>query len=84
VVGLGVYGPSRDPRAVPPVTRTADDPETSWLLHSDDDALAITPRGSATALWRRITKAGRPLQICAVGHEALTRYQMLTRRGSNR
>ena len=25
---LGVYGPSRDPRAVPPVTRTADDPET--------------------------------------------------------
>ena len=81
---LGVYGRSRDPRAVPPVTRTADDPETSWLLHADDDALAITPRGSATELWRQITRAGRPLQICAVGHEALTRYRMLTRRASSR
>jgi len=81
---LGVYGPSRDPRAVPPVTRTADDPETSWLLHADDDALAITPHGSATTLWRRITRAGRPLRICAVGHEALTRYHMLTRRDPSR
>ena len=81
---LGVYGPARDPRTVAPVTHTSDDPGTSWLLHADDDALAITPRGSAPALWRRITQAGRPLQICAVGHEALTRYRMLTRLESSR
>jgi hypothetical protein len=76
---LGVYGPTRDPRAVPPATRTADDRRTSWLLHADDDALAITPRASAPALWRRITRTGRQWQICAVGHEALLRYRMLTR-----
>jgi hypothetical protein len=76
---LGVYGPGRDPRAVTPVTRTADDPQTSWLLHADDDALAITPRSSAPDLWRRIRRTGRPWQICAVGHEALLRYRMLTR-----
>ena len=64
---------------MPPVTRTADDPGTSWLLHADDDALAITPRASAPALWQRITRVGRPWQICAVGHEALLRYRMLTR-----
>jgi glycine cleavage system aminomethyltransferase T len=81
---LGVYGPSRDPRAVSPVTRTADDLETSWLLHGDDDALAITPHRSAPALWRRIAKAGRPFQICAVGHEALTRYRILPRSDSSR
>ena len=76
---LGVYGPGHDPRAVPPVTRTADDPRTSWLLHADDDALAITPRAAAPALWQRITRTGRPMRICAVGHEALLRYRMLTR-----
>jgi hypothetical protein len=76
---LGVYGPGGDPRAVPPVTRTADEPLTSWLLHADDDVLAITPRASAPALWRRITQAGRPWQICAVGHEALLRYRMRSR-----
>jgi glycine cleavage system aminomethyltransferase T len=81
---LGVYGQARDPRAVPPATRTSDDPRTSWLLHADDDALAITPRGSGPGLWRRITRAGRPLQICAVGYEALTRYRMLTERESGR
>jgi glycine cleavage system aminomethyltransferase T len=81
---LGVYGPGGDPRAVPPVTRTADEPLTSWLLHADDDALAITPRALAPALWRRITQTGRPWQICAVGHEALTRYRMLTRLDSSR
>ena len=71
---LGVYGPGGDPRAVPPVTRTAGEPLTSWLLHADDDALAITSQASAPALWRRITQTGRPWQICAVGHEALLRY----------
>src|SRR6202020_504566 len=76
---LGVYGPGGDPRAVPPVTRTADEPLTSWLLHADDDVLAITPRASAPALWRRITQTGRPWQICAVGHEALLRYRMRSR-----
>ena len=81
---LGVYGPTDDPRAVPPVTRTADDPGTSWLLHADDDVLAITPRTAAPALWQRITRIGRPLQICAVGHEALLRYRMLTRLAGSR
>jgi len=81
---LGVYGRGRDPRTVSPVARTADDPQTWWLLHADDDALAITPRQSAPALWRRITRAGRSWQICAVGHQALTRYRMLTRLRSGR
>jgi glycine cleavage system aminomethyltransferase T len=78
---LGVYGPGRNPRTVPPVTRTANDPQTSWLLHADDYALAIVPRRSAAALWRQVTTAGRPWLICAVGREALVRYQMLTRLG---
>ena len=80
---LGVYGQDRDPRAVSPVTTTSDDPQTSWLLHGDDDALAITPRAAGPALWRRITTAGRPLQICAVGREALTHYRVLTRHESS-
>jgi len=75
---LGVYGPAGDPRAVPPVTRTTDDLRTTWLLHADDEALAITPRAIAPALWRRVTQTGRQWQICAVGHEALQRYRMLT------
>jgi glycine cleavage system aminomethyltransferase T len=81
---LGVYGPGHDPRAVPPATRTADDAQTAWLLHADDDALAITPRAAAAALWQRITRTGRPLQICAVGHEALLRYRMLTQLACSR
>jgi hypothetical protein len=81
---IGVYGSGHDPRAVPPVTRTADDPRTSWLLHADDDTLAITPRRAAPALWQRITRTGRPWQICAVGHEALLRYQILTRLACSR
>jgi hypothetical protein len=76
---LGVYGPGRDPGSVAPVTSTADDPRTTWLLHADNDALAITPRASGPELWRRIGRTGRPWRICAVGHEALLRYRMLTR-----
>jgi hypothetical protein len=75
---LGVYGPAGDPRAVPPVTRTTNEGQTVWLLHADDEALAITPHATAPALWRRITRTGRQWQICAVGHEALQRYRMLT------
>jgi glycine cleavage system aminomethyltransferase T len=76
---LGVYGPSGDPRSVSPITRTGDDPDTAWLLCSDDYALALTPSASAAALWRRIGVAGRSWGMCAVGHEALGRYRTLAR-----
>lgn len=78
---LGVYGPTGDPRTVAPVTRVAGEPSTVWLLRAPDDALALTPRADAPALWRRICQAGRPWRISAVGREALTRYRLLTRDG---
>jgi glycine cleavage system aminomethyltransferase T len=72
---LGVYGPSGDCREVAPITRTADDPETAWLLCGDGYALALTPAASAARLWRRIARVGRRWDMCAVGHEALARYR---------
>jgi hypothetical protein len=76
---LGVYGPSGDCRAVAPITRTRDDPDTAWLLCGDGHALALTPSASAAILWRRIAAAGRGWGMCAVGHEALARYRALAR-----
>ena len=58
-------GPLAIHESVPPVTRTTDDPRTTWLLQADDDALAITPRATAPALWRRITRRGRPIDESA-------------------
>jgi glycine cleavage system aminomethyltransferase T len=79
LAALGVYGRSGDCRAVAPITRIEDDPETTWLLCGDRYALALTPSASAAALWRRIAAAGRRWGMCAVGHEALARYRALAR-----
>jgi glycine cleavage system aminomethyltransferase T len=77
---LGVYGPSGDPRAVPPVRdHRCGGVTATWLLQSDDIAWAVLPRTDAPALWRAIERAGRPLALCAVGQEAVSRYA-LTRR----
>jgi glycine cleavage system aminomethyltransferase T len=81
---LGVYGRSGDCRAVRPITRAEDDPDTVWLLCGAHDALALTPSPSAAALWRRIAMAGRRWRMCAVGHEALVRYRALERTDSRR
>jgi glycine cleavage system aminomethyltransferase T len=81
---LGVYGRGGDPRSVAPVTRTPDDPDTTWLLCGGDYALALTPSPSAVALWRRIAAAGRSWGMCAVGHEALGRYRTHTRTALHR
>ncbi len=79
LAALGVYGPSGDCRAVAPITRTADDAETAWLLCGDGYALALTPSASAATLWRRIAAVGRRWGMCAVGHEALARYRTFAR-----
>jgi glycine cleavage system aminomethyltransferase T len=81
---LGVYGPSGDPRAVAPITRTADDPLTCWLLCGEDYALALSPSASAADLWRRTVAAGRGWAMCAVGHDALARYRTLARTATSR
>jgi glycine cleavage system aminomethyltransferase T len=75
---LGVYGPSGDPRAVPPVrAHRCGGVEATWLLQSDDTAWAILPRTDAPAMWRAIERAGRPLALCAVGQDAVTRYALI-------
>ncbi|HWE10180.1 MAG TPA: hypothetical protein VG325_12565 [Solirubrobacteraceae bacterium] len=77
---LGVYGRSRDPRAVAPVTRHGCDGATAtWLLQSDDEAWAVLPRADAPGLWRAIERAGQPWGLCAVGQEALARYELIRR-----
>jgi glycine cleavage system aminomethyltransferase T len=79
---LGVYGPSGNPRDVPPLTaHTATDTGTKvlWLLESDDKALALMPAADAPAVWHAIERAGRPHGLCAVGQEALARYALLRR-----
>jgi glycine cleavage system aminomethyltransferase T len=81
---LGVYGPSGDPRRVAPVTRHGcESVAATWLLQCDEMAWAVLPRSDAPALWRAIEQAGRPLALCAVGHEAISRYALL-RRGATR
>ena len=81
---LGVYGRDGDPRSVSPITRTEDDPDTTWLLCREDYALALTPAARAAALWRTIAAAGRRWDMCAVGHEALARYRTLPHTGLRR
>ena len=80
LAGLGVYGPSGDPRAVPPVRRhRCGEVAVTWLLQSDDSAWAVLPRANAPALWRALERAGRPLALCAVGQEAISRYALIRR-----
>ena len=44
----------------------------------------LTAPAAEMAWWQRITRTGRPFEICAVGHEALLRYRMLTRLACSR
>jgi glycine cleavage system aminomethyltransferase T len=82
---LGLYGPSGDPRRVAPVTRHSCEGSTAtWLLQTDDTAWAVLSRRAAPALWRALERAGRPLALCAVGHEAISRYSLLRRGGPAR
>ena len=77
---LGVYGPSGDPRDMPPVTRHRyDGGAATWVLHTDDEAWAVLPRAEAPALWRAIERAGQPFSLCAVGQDAIARYGLIRR-----
>jgi glycine cleavage system aminomethyltransferase T len=73
---LGVYGESGDPRQVQPLTAHAG---ALWLLESDRKALALVAQASAGAVWRAIERAGRRFGICAVGQDAITRYELIRR-----
>jgi glycine cleavage system aminomethyltransferase T len=80
LAALGVYGPSGDPRAVSPVRgHRCGAVAAVWLLQSDDTAWAVLPRADAPALWRTLERAGRPLALCAVGQEAISRYALIRR-----
>jgi hypothetical protein len=77
---LGAFGDSGDPRAVAPFSHAllAGIP-TSWLLQSDRRALALVPSARAGEAWLAIERAGRPLGISCVGHDAACRYALLER-----
>lgn len=80
LAALGVYGEAGDPRCAAPVTTHAvGTTEILWLLQSDHSALAVMPHADAPAVWQAIHRAGRPLGICAVGQDAVTRYSLLAR-----
>ena len=80
LAGLGVYGSSGDPRAVPPVRRLRCGAVTvTWLLVSDEMAWAVLPRTDGPALWQTLERAGQPLSLCAVGQEAVSRYGLIRR-----
>ena len=77
---LGVYGESRNPRDVSPLTaHTGAGAEVLWLLESDDKALALMGAADAPLVWHAIERAGRPHGLCAVGQDALARYALLRR-----
>jgi glycine cleavage system aminomethyltransferase T len=77
---LGVFGPCGDPRHVPPFTsgRLAG-VDALWLLASEHRAIALTSSADADIAWHEIERAGRPLQMCCVGQEAVSRYSLLQR-----
>jgi hypothetical protein len=79
--GLGVYGPSGDPRAAQPFSRgsVGDGIAAWWLLQSDRRALALVDRSSAGEAWLAIERAGRPYGISCVGQEAAERYTLMER-----
>ena len=82
---FGVYGPSGDPRSAAPVVRHRHGAVTAtWLLQSDHMAWAVLPLADAPALWRALERAGRPLALCAVGREAISRYALISRAGTPR
>jgi glycine cleavage system aminomethyltransferase T len=78
---LGAFGPSGNPRDVPPFTSAEmADVEALWLLESADRALVLVPASVAGGAWHAIERAGRPHRMCCVGQEAVTRYELLQRR----
>jgi glycine cleavage system aminomethyltransferase T len=77
---VGVYGPSGDARQAKPFARgSVDGMDAWWLLQSDRQALALVKREQAGAAWLAIERAGRPLGISCVGHEAACRYALMER-----
>ena len=80
---LGVLGPCGDPRHVPPFTsgRLAG-VDALWLLVSDHHAIALVSSADAGIAWHEIERAGRPVQICCVGQDAVARYALLERRAA--
>jgi hypothetical protein len=80
---LGVFGPCGDPRHVPPFTsgRLAG-ADALWLLESEHRALVLVSAWHADAAWLEIERAGRPLQMCCVGQDAVARYALLERRAA--
>jgi glycine cleavage system aminomethyltransferase T len=80
LAALGVYGEAQDPRSVSPVSscRVAN-ADVTWLLQSDHRALALMGHQEAPAVWHALHSAGERFGICAVGHEAITRYTLLAR-----
>jgi glycine cleavage system aminomethyltransferase T len=82
LAALGIYGDTGDPRRVPPFTTAPfRGIELSWLLQSDQRALALVPRAHAASTWRAIEEAGRPFGLSCVGEDAADRYRLLERAG---
>jgi glycine cleavage system aminomethyltransferase T len=80
---LGVFGPCGDPRHVAPFTTgRLGGADAIWLLESEHRALVLVSASHADAAWREIELAGRPLQICCVGQDAIARYALLERRAA--
>jgi glycine cleavage system aminomethyltransferase T len=78
---LGVLGPSRDPRQVPPFHYAPlGELEAMWLLQSEHRALVLVRSAQADLAWHAIEQGGRPQRICCVGHDAMARYALLERR----
>ncbi len=80
---LGVFGPCGDPRHVPPFAsgRLAG-ADVMWLLQSEHRALVLVSVQYADAAWHEIEHAGRPLQMCCVGQDAIARYALLEQRAA--
>jgi glycine cleavage system aminomethyltransferase T len=77
---LGVFGPSRDPRASTPFAQApVRGHDVAWLLESSTAALAIVELNYGAAVWQAIDEAGRPHGISCVGVDAIERYALLER-----
>jgi hypothetical protein len=81
---LGVYGPSGDPRLIPPfASGAAGQAPALWLLATDRRAVALVSRTHAGLAWQAIERAGRGSAIRYVGQDAVARYALLDRRLSS-
>lgn len=80
---LGVFGPCGDPRHVPPFTSgRLGGADVIWLLESERRAVVLVPTPFADAAWHEIERAGRPVQMCCVGQDAIARYALLEQRAA--